>query len=185
VLTAGDTTSGSGGAYPQYSAGNENIIDARGEFLASGTSRIVYARLRAKTSCASGEAVRAYAEAMTAVTDVHGLHATAQVSAGGSVTGEMAAVRATVAAVSGLTLSAGTLAALRLDSDLSSAVTGMTTVAWIALTELQSNKVPFLLATDFSSGGCIGATTGATAGGTLKVSINGTTKYIQLFNSAS
>lgn len=186
ILTGGGATNGSGGAYPQYASANTSVLDLRGEHLAAGTGRMIYARYRAKTSNVSGDAVRAYAEALgVAATDVHGLHATAQVSAAGSIAGLMAGVRATAAVVTGLTLSGGNLMALRLDSDLSSAVTGLTACAYVGLYDVTATKMPFFLYIDASATGCKGATTAATAAGTLKVNDGGTTKYIQLWGAAS
>jgi hypothetical protein len=82
-------------------------------------------------------------------------------------------------------LSGGNLVALRLDSDLSSAVTGLTAAAFIGCYDVQSTKMPFFAYIDASATGIKTGTTGGTAAGCLKVLDGGTTKYIQLFSAVS
>lgn len=186
VLTAGQATSGPSAGYPTYTGTSNKLLDLRAIFsTAAGDNRVIYARAQYTGTTAQGEAGRFYAEGKSTITSIHGIHATGQVSAGGSIVGEIVGARVTLATATGLTLSGGTAYALRIDSDLVSAVTGLTACAAIGVIDGQTNKMPVLIHFDSSATGMIGATTAATAAGTIKVNHAGTIKYLQMYSSAS
>jgi hypothetical protein len=189
-----------------YEAGNANniwAVSAAGNHTSNftrstattGDNRASYNKLYVAGKGGSGEAVRAYALAEAAAVTLHGIHATAEVNKGTGVTGEAAGVRATVASATGLTLSGGTYAPLRLDSSLKSAL-GATKLSWVYMEDLESNKIPLFLNmpvvdTDamFVAAGT-GANSAALAGGgvaakVLKCNINGTDYWLPLFSSNS
>lgn len=159
----------------------------------SGDNRAVYSKLTLTGVGGNGEAGRFYALANAAVGTLHGVHVTAQVNAGTGVTGEAAGARATLATTTGLTLSGGTYAALRLDSDLSSSLGGATDVSWIYVADLNgTNKITNFLnlaAVDTAamyiaagtSAGSAGKSDGCAAQQVLKCKINGATVYIPVF----
>lgn len=178
------TARGSTAATARTAAKNE--VDIRGTNSGTGDYRAVYGRIELTAAAnGSGDALRGYALAKGGVVALRGAHLTAEVAAGGSVTGVAAGATLQATTVAGLTLSGGTLTCADLVADFSSAVSGMTSVAFIRASDKQSTKMPFLFDIDTSASGVVGATTGATAGGTLKIKVAGVTKYIQLFNSAS
>jgi hypothetical protein len=161
----------------------------------SGDSRASYNKLFVTGAGGSGEAVRAYALATKAAGTLHGVHATAEVNAGTGVTGEAAGVRATVASATGLTLSGGTYAPLRLDSSLKSAL-GATKLSWVYMEDLETNKIPLFMNmpvvdTDamFVAAGTgansAAVSTGGVAAKVLKCNINGTDYWLPLFSSNS
>lgn len=114
----------------------------------SGDNRGLYLRMDF-AAVGGGDGARIYALAKAAIGTMQGLHATAQIATGGSITGLIDGIRATIATSSGLTLSGGSAYALRVDSDLASAVTGMTKAAFLNFTDLNdTNKMP--LFADFS-----------------------------------
>lgn len=161
-------------------------LNIRGTNSGTGDYRAVYGRIElTHASAGSGDALRGYALAKGGVVALRGAHLTAEIAAGGSVTGIAAGATCQLTVVSGLTLSAGTATCLDLKSDLSSAVTGMTSTSFIRVSDATSTKLVSLFDIDASATGVIGATTGGTAGGTIKVKVAGVTKYIQLFNAAS
>lgn len=166
--------------------------DAKSELIIRGTNsgtgdyRAVYGLIElTHASAGSGDVFRGYARAKGGVAALRGAHLTAEIAAGGSVTGVAAGATCQLTTVAGLTLSAGTATCLDLVSDLSSAVTGMTSTSFIRVSDAQSTKLTSLFDIDASATGIIGATTGGTAGGTLIIKVAGVTKYIQLFNAAS
>ena len=189
VSGTGDATitfSTSAVQYPVYTGTANKILDIRALFTtASGDNKLGYFRAQYAGTTAQGEAVRAYAEVNSTATSVHGVAATGQVSAGGSIVGEVAGVRATAAVVTGLTLSGGELFSLRLDSDLSSAVTGLTSAAYLGIFDVQSTKMPQLMAIDGSATGCLSASNGNATAGTIKILVGGVQKYIQMYSSVS
>lgn len=139
----------------------------------------------------SGEAGRFYALATGKPTALHGVHATAQVSGGTGVAGEAAGLRATIASSGSLTLSGGTYSALRLDSDLNSALNA-TDASWIYIEDLQSNKIgnfinmavvdtSAMYIASGTSAGSAGKTDGCAAQKVLKCKINGAVVYIPVF----
>ncbi len=143
----------------------------------------------------SGEAGRFYALATGKPDALHGIHATAQVSGGTGVAGEAAGIRATIASSATLTLSGGTYAALRLDSDLASALNA-TAASWIYIEDLQSSKIPLFLnapTVDTSnmyiaagtSAGSAGDATKANAQKVLACKIGGAMVYIPVFTQNS
>lgn len=158
----------------------------------SGDSRAVYAKLTLTgASGMGGEAGRFYALTSGKPDSLHGVHATAQVLGGTGVAGEAAGLRATIASTTGLTLSAGTYAALRLDSDLNSALNA-TDASWIYITDLQSNKIGMFInapTVDTStmyiaagtSAGSAGKSDGCAAQKVLTCKIGGSLVYIPVF----
>jgi len=154
--------------------------------------RAVYTKLTLTGATnTSGEAGRFYALATGKPTALHGIHATAQVSGGTGVAGEAAGLRATIASSGSLTLSGGTYAALRLDSDLNSALDA-TAASWIYIEDLQSNKIPLFLnaptvdTTNMyiaagTSAGSAGDATKANAQKVLACKIGGDLVYIPVF----
>jgi len=146
VLTAGNSTSGASGGYCAYTETDKKVLDLRAIFSGnSGDSRVIYARGHYTGTGAQGESVRGYSHVMgTGATSVHGGHFTGQVSAGGTVTGQLCGARATLATDSGLTLTTGTGHVLQLNSDLASAW-GSGASAIIGVNDLQSNKIAYLL----------------------------------------
>lgn len=158
----------------------------------SGDSRASYNKLiLTGASGQSGEAVRAYATTTGKPDAIHGIHATAEVSGGTGVAGEAAGVRATIASATGLTLSAGTYAPLRLDSSLKSAL-GATDASWVYIADLESTKIGNFInmaTVDTStmyiaagtSAGSAGKSDGCAAQQVLKCKINGATVYIPVF----
>lgn len=143
----------------------------------------------------SGEAGRFYALATGKPNALHGVHATAQISGGTGVAGQAAGLRATIAASGSLTLSDGTYAALRLDSDLNSALNA-TAASWIYIEDLQSNKIPLFLnaptvdTTNMyiaagTSAGSAGNTDGCAAQKVLRCQIGGALVYIPVFTQNS
>jgi hypothetical protein len=152
----------------------------------SGDSRVIYARkLNSAINAAGGEAIRAYLLVSAATGGAHGIHATAEVTTGGSVSGEIAGVRATIATAASLTLASGHLLSLRLDSALETAVTGVTKNAFIGCYDVGTYHVLNFLYIDASASGVTTGTTASTAAGCLKVMHNGTQKYVQLFSTAT
>ena len=126
----------------------------------SGDNRGLYWKHDLTGAGASGDAGRFYGVAKAAVANIQGLHATGQIGAAGSVSGEVVGVRATAATSTGLTLSGGSMYALRIDSDLSSAVTGLTTAAMIGIYDVNgTNKMPYFLHFDASATSVIAADT--------------------------
>lgn len=110
----------------------------------SGDNRGAYLRTHF-TGGGGGETLRAYSVAMAAVATMHGAHVTGEIGAAGSISGLLAGLRATLATATGLTLTAGSASALRLDSDLASTVANMTVAAFIALADNGAQKMPFFL----------------------------------------
>jgi hypothetical protein len=107
---------------------------------ASGTARGMYLITKlAKAGTGSGECIRArttVSAALTGAISVHGVHAESRLLSGGSVSGETCGIRATLAAESGATATAGTHYALRLDSDLGVTSTALT-AAYIGIADVQ------------------------------------------------
>lgn len=189
-----------------YEAGNANNIWAvsvagnhTSNFVRStattGDLRASYNKMYVAGAGGSGDAVRAYALAEAAAATLHGIHATAEVNKGTGVTGEAAGVRATVASATGLTLSGGTYAPLRLDSSLKSAL-GATDLSWIYMADLESNKITNFLnlaAVDTdamyiaagTSANSAGKSDGCAAQKVLKCKVNGATVYIPVFTQNS
>lgn len=164
----------------------KSLANIRGTNSGTGDFRAVYARISlTHASGGSGEAVRGYGIANGGVTACRGAHLTGEVGTGGSVVGLLTGATVQFTTASGLTLSGGTAACLDLVSDLSSAVTGMTVTSFIRCSENQTNKLPSFVFFDSSATGCIGATTAATAAGTIKVNHAGTIKYLQMYSAAS
>jgi hypothetical protein len=89
----------------------------------------------------SADCGRFYNIATAAIATMHGLHATAQVGTGGTVSGLAAGVRATLATSASLT-PGGTGVSLRLDSDLASAYANG---AFLGLWDVNTQKMPFFL----------------------------------------
>jgi hypothetical protein len=153
---------------------------------ASGSSRLIYARTVGTVANSGGfESVRAYSLAKAAVSQMHGLHGTAEISTAGSITGEACGVRATIATITGLTLNTGHYMAIRLDSDLTSVLTGVPAAAFIGVYDVGAQHMPNFLYIDSSASSIKTGTTASTAAGCLKVNDGGTVKYIQLFTTAT
>lgn len=148
----------------------------------SGDNRGLYWKHDLTGAGASGDAARFYGVAKAAVANIQGMHATGQIGTAGSVTGEVVGARATAATSTGLTLSGGTMYALRVDSDLSSAVTGLTTAAFIGIHDVNgTNKMPYFLDFDASATACIAADTSnlpAAATHKIKCRVGGTDFYL-------
>lgn len=160
VLTAGGATSGTSGAYNVYAGTSVKVLDLRGKFsTAAGDNRIVYARGQYAGTTAQGEAVRAYSEIQSTADSVHGVHATAEVSTGGSVTGQAVAVRATAATITGLTLSAGALYAITAQTNNVSTALNMTDSAHIRIEDLSTYGMKSII----SLGTIIGRSTSKSA----------------------
>jgi hypothetical protein len=179
ILASSESTSATA-----YTAA-KSLVNIRGTNSGTGDFRAVYGRIILSGAGGNGDALRGYATTTAAATSCRGAHLTGEVGAAGSVSGCAYGATIQLTTVTGLTLSDGTVAALELVSDLASAVTGMTKASFIRFSELQSNKMPFLFEITTASGGCIGATTGGTPAGTLKIDHNGTPKYIQMYSAAS
>jgi hypothetical protein len=163
-----------------------NEIDIRGTNSGTGDYRAVYGKIElTHASAGSGDALRGYAVAKGGVDALRGAHLTAEIGAGGSVVGMASGATCQFSTVAGLTLNAGTASALNLVSDLSSAVSGMTSASFIRVDELKSAKIPYLFDISASATGCVGATTGSTAAGTLKIIVAGVAKFIQLYATAA
>lgn len=161
-------------------------IEVRGSNSGTGDYRGVYANISVThASAGSGDALRGYAVTTGGANALRGAHLTAEIGAAGSVTGLATGATCQLTTVAGLTLSAGTVSALSLVSDLSSAVSSMTSASFIRLSENQSNKIPFFLDIDASATGCIGPNTANTAAKTVKIKIAGTTYYLQAYSAAS
>lgn len=128
------------------SVADTRFIEAYFKSLAtSGDNRGLYLRMDF-AAVGGGDGARIYALAKAAIATMQGLHATAQIATGGSITGLIDGVRATLATSSGLTLSGGSAYALRVDSDLGSAVTGMTKAAFFGVSDVNgTNKMPLFM----------------------------------------
>jgi hypothetical protein len=192
------------GGFDAGTANNVWTTNVAGNFTATyvsnssttGDARASYNKLWLKGGTAQGgDAVRAYALTTTKPAALHGIHATAEVNAGTGVTGEAAGVRATVASATGLTLSGGTYAPLRLDSSLKSAL-GATDLSWIYTEDLETNKIGNFLNmavadTDTmyisagTSANSAGKSDGCAAQKVLKCKVNGATVYIPVFTQNS
>jgi hypothetical protein len=145
----------------------------------SGDSRGIYAKHYIEGAGGSGEALRAYTMVTAAAAQAHGAHITGQLDTGGQVTGQLCGARVTAATNTGLTLAGGSIAALRIDTDLNSAVSGMTESTLIDIRELQTNKMGFFLTTSDMTGCVKGSAPGA-ANNALKINLNGTVAYIPI-----
>jgi len=110
-------------------------------FTGTGDNRGLYMQT-VFGAASGGESARFYSLARGAVGTFHGVHATAQIDATGSVSGECAGVRATAATLAGLTLSAGTIASLIVDSDLASDVASMTKASFLRFADNGAQKMP-------------------------------------------
>lgn len=153
----------------------------------SGDARTAYLWLKMSGVGNSGEALRAYTLVTGATTAAHGAHITGQIDTAGSVTGEICGVRATFATTTGLTLSGGTAAVLRMDTDLSSAVTGLTSASYIYMEDLNaSNKLALFIKGVNLNTSMFGASTGVTTiSKHLKCNIEGTDYYLPLCTGTS
>jgi hypothetical protein len=145
----------------------------------SGDSRGIYAKHYVEGAGGGGEALRAYTMVTAAAAQAHGAHITGQLDTGGQVTGQLCGARVTAATKTGLTLAGGSICALRIDTDLNSAVSGMTESALIDIRELQTNKMGYFLTTTDVTGCLKGSAPGA-INNALKCRINGTDLYIPL-----
>lgn len=163
----------------------KNFLEFRLKNVApAGDVRGLYLRHKIGGAAASGEAARIYTEAVGALAQMHGAHITGQVSSGGSVTGQAVGGRVTLATASGLTLSGGGYHVLRLDTDLNSALSGVTKSSLIYMAELQTNKVANLFCTE-GTVGPFAANTHAIDSHALAYiatcNINGTPCYLPFF----
>lgn len=111
----------------------------------SGDNRGFYLRMKHSGAGGGGEALRAYSIANAALGTMHGAHVTAEVGAAGSISGLIAGMRATLGVATGLTLSAGSAYALRVDSDLASVVTGMTKAAYMNFAQVGAQDFTALM----------------------------------------
>ena len=121
----------------------------------SGTGRGAYLiTYFSGAGAVSGECIRARAVvsgASSGAVAIHGIHSELRITTGGSVSGDMAAVRATLA--SDIAIPSGSACALRLESSFAAAFAG-TVGAFIALYDVNSSyKMPhFLDLTGVASG---------------------------------
>jgi hypothetical protein len=109
----------------------------------SGDNRALYLRMDFKGG-GGGDCARFFSLVKAATATVQGVHATAQIDTGGSITGLLCGMRATFGALTGLTISGGTACALQVDSDLASAVTGMTKSSFIRIADNGASKLGHL-----------------------------------------
>jgi hypothetical protein len=114
---------------------------------ASGDNRALYLRMDFKGG-GGGDCARFYSLVKSAVDTAQGVHATAQIDTGGSISGLICGMRATLGALAGLTISGGSGYALRVDSDCASAITGMTKQAYVNFAKVGAND--FTALADFT-----------------------------------
>jgi len=107
----------------------------------SGDNRGLYMRFELAGG-GGGECARLRTLVTSAVATAHGAHVTGEIGTGGSISGMLGGLRATLATVSGLTVSGGNLCALRLDGFLESSVAGATKAGYLGLFEAGTYKVP-------------------------------------------
>jgi len=108
---------------------------------ATGDNRGLYMRFELAGG-GGGECARFRTLVTSAVETAHGAHVTGELGTGGSISGLLAGLRATLASVSGLTVSGGTLCALRLDSFLESSIAGATKAGYLGFFDVGTYKAP-------------------------------------------
>lgn len=166
----------------------------------SGDARGAYIRLYFSGAGGSGEALRAYGTVnnVTAATGgtVNGAHISLSVTgSSGKISGAGNALRATLELGANVD-PGGTLAVIRADSNLDNAATVPATLAYIALGNVGTKKVPLFLnidspdTTDFFVNAGTGASSAGNTGGgvaakVLKCKVGGTDYWIPLFSSNS
>jgi hypothetical protein len=114
-----------------------------------------------------------------------GTHSTVQIQTGSGVTGLANGVRATLAAQSESRTLTGTLAALQVDSDVGASNTLPGITSFIRVADNNSVKIPNLF--HFAAGNVVANTTetASTQAGSIKVDVEGTTKYIALYTTSA
>jgi hypothetical protein len=114
----------------------------------SGDARAIYARLYLN-GAGGGEAIRAFATAKASGTaaggTMNGIHATAYVNSGATISGQASAGRFTFGAAAGAGAIGGTLSSLILDTDIGSTVTVPDSHAFIRLANLSTGTFKNLL----------------------------------------
>ena len=159
----------------------------------SGDARAIYARLYLN-GAGGGEAIRAYATASAASVatggTMNGLHATASVAVGGTISGQASAVRATFDAAAGAGTIGGTLSSLILDTNIGASVTVPASHAFIRVANLSTGAFTNLMQVPApAAGGAVFATHASTAVATthsLKfVDDAGTAYYIMCTTTAT
>lgn len=193
TTTAAETMGGGTAASPITTANaNKNAIGFWFDTTAtSGDSRGLYLRQYFSGAGVSGEAARIFGTVnnVTAATGgtVNGAHISLSVSgASGAVSGAGNALRATLGLGDG-TAAGGTLAAIQVDSDFHSGATVPATCAGIRFTTSGSLAFPYVMAFDGTNGLVWDddfGTEPSTAAGGLKVLVNGSARWIQLYSGA-
>jgi hypothetical protein len=153
---------GSSSAPYTFSAANKNVLGYWAKSNAtSGDARVLYARLYLNAA-GGGEAIRAFATAtasgVAAGGTMNGIHATAYVNSGGTISGQASAGRFTFGAAAGAGTIGGTLSSLILDTDIGATVTVPASHAFIRVANLGTGVFGnlFQVPTASTSGGTTG-----------------------------
>jgi hypothetical protein len=152
----------------------------------SGDSRGIYWQHFLSGNGATGDCARFFAKVNSAtVAGGFGTHSTVQIQTGSGVTGLANGVRATLAAQSESRTLTGTLAALQVDSDVGASNTLPGITSFIRVADNNSVKIPNLF--HFAAGNVVANTTetASTQAGSIKVDVEGTTKYIALYTTSA
>ena len=180
------------------SANPFNIQDANTNALgfwvnnpaASGDTRVIYARLYV-SGAGAGEAIRAYATANAANVatggTINGLHASLNIAASASVSGQGFASRHTIDAAADTRTISGNVAAILAESNFAAGNTVPATVALIQLGEIGAVtcKTAFRLPNAANGGMLAAHTTQGMTHSIRIVSDNGTAYYIMCTNAAT
>jgi hypothetical protein len=154
----------------------------------SGDTRLNYSRLTF-TSTGSGETIRAFsvvsgASAATAGT-INGIHASTEVTTGGTISGAANAIRATIGA--SVSSPGGTLAALQLDTNFASGTTVSAASAFIRVSDsgAGAGKLTRLMNIETGTGVFTAATSSSTLAGGIKVRIAGADYFLVVASAVS
>jgi len=173
-------------AYPLTANGSHNF--KRDYFVHAGSSgdvRGTYQDLKF-TSTGSGETLRlrgiaAAASGATGGT-INALHATGRVDSGGTVSGSLNAVRATLEVAGTTPTPGGKLAALRLDSNIVTGATMGANDAYISVGTSGTTKLTNLFCFDdaIANDALIATHTAQTNTHSIQIRVNGATYYIPI-----
>lgn len=171
--------------YPILAESGKNLIDFRFKTAqTSGANRALYlAQEFAGAGSGDGETIRAYTKVTANLSggqEVHGAHVTAQVGAGGVISGAMAAVRCTLEATAATRNLGGTMSALQIESNIA---TGNTVAGRVSLIRLaKTGAVDITTFLDISDDQCLkgSAATGSPADALKVLLPDGSVKYISL-----
>ena len=170
-----------------------NPIDSRGPMTVANSSddtRALYARLYLATAAGSGDAGRFYATVLgVAAAGAFGIHATASLSATGTITGLMTGARATLGIAAASRSLSGTFAALQVDSDIGTGTTmPAATTSFIRVADVGAVRIGALMdLADISdgAGGLFSAHTTQSMTHSIKILYEGTAYYIMCTDAAT